>query len=111
MIQRKPANRLGANGIQEVKQHAWLKGFDWVRLYEKTIEPPFIPPNLENFADRRQLSNDPWLAANGDAIKQNTLLLRQNSVQSLFNGYYFELEKQRAAENSTTQQFSGLKLD
>ena len=66
------------------------------------MEPPFIPPMLENFADKRQLNNDPWLAANGDAIKQNTLLLRQNSVQSLFNGYYFELEKIKAAENNTT---------
>jgi hypothetical protein len=29
LIQRKPANRLGLNGPNEVKQHIWLKDVDW----------------------------------------------------------------------------------
>ena len=28
-LQRKPANRLGLNGPNEVKSHVWFKGFDW----------------------------------------------------------------------------------
>mmetsp|Transcript_26428 Transcript_26428/g.26313 ORF Transcript_26428/g.26313 Transcript_26428/m.26313 type:complete len:182 (-) Transcript_26428:287-832(-) len=35
LIQRKPANRIGLNGSEELKQHIWLKGFDWDGLLEK----------------------------------------------------------------------------
>lgn len=27
MIQRKPNNRLGSNGVEEVKNHPWLRNF------------------------------------------------------------------------------------
>lgn len=43
LIQRKPQNRLGLNGPQEIKQHAWLKSFKWQELYEKRLQAPFIP--------------------------------------------------------------------
>lgn len=32
LIQRKPANRLGLNGPEEVKEHIWFRGFDWNSL-------------------------------------------------------------------------------
>jgi serine/threonine protein kinase len=44
LIQRKPANRIGLNGSEELKQHVWLKDFDWDALLEKRMEPAFIPP-------------------------------------------------------------------
>lgn len=43
MIQRKPNNRLGVNGPEEVKNHPWLKDFPWSKLFNKEMEPPFIP--------------------------------------------------------------------
>lgn len=43
LIQRKPINRLGLNGPEEVKSHNWFKNFDWDKLYNKEIPPPFIP--------------------------------------------------------------------
>ena len=43
MIQRKPNNRLGVNGPEEVKNHPWLKDFPWNKLINKELEPPFIP--------------------------------------------------------------------
>jgi len=35
LLQRKPSNRLGANGASEVKNHVWLREFPWQKLYEK----------------------------------------------------------------------------
>jgi serine/threonine protein kinase len=35
LIQRKPANRLGLNGPEEVKSHIWLKDTDWSAIIEK----------------------------------------------------------------------------
>ena len=49
MIQRKPNNRLGVNGPEEVKNHPWLKDFPWDKLYNKEIEPSFIPNVLISF--------------------------------------------------------------
>jgi len=43
MIQRKPMNRLGINGPDEVKSHPWLRTFPWEKLANKEIESPFIP--------------------------------------------------------------------
>jgi hypothetical protein len=44
MIARKQVNRLGhLNGIQAIKNHAWLKNFPWKELSEKKIRAPFIP--------------------------------------------------------------------
>ena len=85
LLQRKPSNRLGANGASEVKNHVWLRDFPWQKLYEKQLDPPYVPPHEENFADKRQLANDPWMAANINTYKENYLLLRQDSVQNLFN--------------------------
>ena len=48
LIQRKPINRLGLNGPEEVKSHPWIKDYPWKKLLEKELEPPFIP-NVNNF--------------------------------------------------------------
>ncbi|XXQ31075.1 G protein-coupled receptor kinase [Plasmodiophora brassicae] len=43
MLQMDPNVRLGHNGAQEVKNHEFFKGFDWVRLERKHLVPPFVP--------------------------------------------------------------------
>ena len=35
LIQRKPANRLGFGGIEEIKSHIWMKDFDWKSLLDQ----------------------------------------------------------------------------
>ena len=47
MIQRKPSQRLGsANGVNEIKEHAWFTDFPWPQLTKKTISSPFVPINV-----------------------------------------------------------------
>lgn len=36
-------NRLGASGPMEVKQHPWIRNYDWANLENKTMASPFIP--------------------------------------------------------------------
>jgi len=43
LIQRKPVNRLGSKGFEEIKQHPWFQNFDWMRLEKKEMLSPFIP--------------------------------------------------------------------
>lgn len=88
LIQRKPINRLGLNGPQEVKDHPWFKDYDWDALMAKSFPSPFIPPKEDNF-DAKYTNSD-WKDNNSEQMRQNSVLLRRNSVQALFNGYYHD---------------------
>lgn len=94
LIQRKPANRLGLNGPEEVKSHIWLKDTDWDAIIEKRIVAPYIPNSEnENFDAFQANGIDKWNEENQELLKENTLLLRKNSVQDLFAGYYYNHER------------------
>jgi hypothetical protein len=41
MIQRKPNNRLGVNGPEEVKEHPWLAKVNWDNYMECKLEAPY----------------------------------------------------------------------
>ena len=51
LIIRKPNRRLGYNGILEIKQHPWLKYFNWKDLYLQKINPPYSPDFYERMND------------------------------------------------------------
>ena len=52
LLIRKPEYRLGYRGYKEIKEHIWIKHFNWNKLFEKKIIAPFIPFKKENY-DRR----------------------------------------------------------
>ena len=83
LIQRKPGNRLGSNGPEEVKAHPWFASIKWGALHEKTIPAPFRPASGDNF-DSRIAAQD-W--KDEEAVQA---ALRLEDPSSLFNGYYFE---------------------
>jgi len=86
LIQRKPANRLGLNGPSEVKNHPWFKDFPWTKLMNKQLEPAFVPASKDDNFDAKNANaedND----QDAELVRQNAMLLRRNSVQSLFDGY------------------------
>ena len=43
LIQRKPQNRLGTNGPEEVMAHPWFKDVSWERLRRKLVPAPYMP--------------------------------------------------------------------
>ncbi|CAD8131941.1 unnamed protein product [Paramecium octaurelia] len=102
LIQRKPANRLGFNGPQELRQHSWFKNFPWQKLYNKELKAPFIPHQTEDNFDARQISIED--EENNELIQQNAIMLRRNSIQALFNGY--ELDNFTQANEPIKQQLN-----
>ena len=65
LILRKPTNRLGQNGPQDMKDHLWFKGFPWEDLLKKKLLAPFIPPvNADNFDAK--YTNSEWKDANSE---------------------------------------------
>ncbi|KAL1131536.1 hypothetical protein AAG570_011153, partial [Ranatra chinensis] len=43
LFKRNPANRLGAEGVDEIKNHSFFATIDWDKLLRKAIQPPFKP--------------------------------------------------------------------
>ena len=74
-LQRKPSNRLGLNGPNEIKSHIWLKDVDWQAIVDKRVEAPFLPeirPPLTNQNVGEKLTPE--------MIEENATLLRRNSI-------------------------------
>lgn len=88
LLQRKPHQRLGLNGPLEVKAHPWFDGFPWYKLENKTLIAPFVPDQVDNFDVK--VTNDLWKDEDSDKMKESALLLRRDTVQDLFKGYYYD---------------------
>lgn len=43
LLTRDPAQRLGANGSEDIKSHPFFSVIDWRKLMAKKIQPPFKP--------------------------------------------------------------------
>mmetsp|Transcript_23376 Transcript_23376/g.26519 ORF Transcript_23376/g.26519 Transcript_23376/m.26519 type:complete len:392 (-) Transcript_23376:222-1397(-) len=100
LIQRKPINRLGLNGPSEVKQHPWLRDFPWHKLMDHSMKAPFVPSSQDNFDFKHANSHDHWKDEKSEELRQNALLLRRDSVQSLFHNYEYDDASARAYTNS-----------
>jgi len=49
LLERNPSKRLGANGVDEIKDHPFFSEINWDKLYKRKIKPPFIPKdNIKN---------------------------------------------------------------
>ena len=55
LLMKNPKKRLGANGIEDLKKHSWLKSVNWKDFENKMVKPRFTPElskNFESFAAR-----------------------------------------------------------
>ena len=102
LIQRKPCNRLGVNGPQEVKTHPWLQSFPWEKLQAKELQAPFRPSSTEDNFDARHHFNDPWKDADSEAMRQGLTMLRQLETQNLFAGYFYDVEQVQSVCSSVS---------
>lgn len=92
LLERKPDERLGAGGPHELKNHMWLRDFQWKLLLEKKLEAPFKPLEDSNF--------DPRVLANWKEDLDYSLDL--STIQPLFSKYYFDWRQTKNRPNETT---------
>ena len=43
LLDKNPKERLGANGVDEIKNHPWFDKVNWNALVTKSIKSPFVP--------------------------------------------------------------------
>lgn len=99
MLQRKPQHRLGFNGVHEIKEHPWLKDFDFKALYEKRLEAPFIPKVGDNF-DKKYCESADKLGM--ETLERYQKYYGHEEFQNIFNNYTFlsNIPEEFAKENS-----------
>lgn len=88
LLKRKNHQRLGARGIDEIKNHDWLEDVDWQGIEEKQMDisqMPFIPvlrdqdKNIIDFSEKKKID------------KYNSILEKLNR-EGHFNNFYFRFE-------------------
>ena len=72
----------------EIKSHPWFKGFPWEKLANKQLVAPFVPESTDNFDVK--ITNDGWKDDESEKMQEAALLLRRETVQDLFKGYYYD---------------------
>ncbi|CAD8145154.1 unnamed protein product [Paramecium octaurelia] len=92
LIQRKPAQRLGSDNPEAVKNHSWFNGFQWNKLLNKELQPPYLPRNYSNSGGSTQDTEQD--------TKENDIMLRRNSIQAQFDGYSHDSNEPITAEPS-----------
>lgn len=55
-MQVNPEQRLGLNGVHEIKQHAWFASLDWAALEARKLKAPIIP-KLDSIHDMSNFAN------------------------------------------------------
>eukprot|EP01029_Cantina_marsupialis_P031469 TRINITY_DN907_c0_g1_i1.p1 TRINITY_DN907_c0_g1~~TRINITY_DN907_c0_g1_i1.p1 ORF type:complete len:354 (+),score=66.53 TRINITY_DN907_c0_g1_i1:332-1393(+) len=55
------SERLGVNGIGEIKQHSWFKGIKWEKLEKCEIPPPYKPSELSSDGAIETITRSKWL--------------------------------------------------
>lgn len=84
LLIKQPNNRLGYKGIHELKNHPWLKFYNWKDLYLEKIKSPYIPHGQCNF--------DPFYCNYIEKLDEKTKERYEQIVNSLtyatvFNNY------------------------
>ena len=89
LLIRKKENRLGYKGINEVKEHPWIKYYPWSMIVDKTLPSPFIPQNNDNF-DLRYCARTEKI---GEETKMRyEELILENKFKNIFNNFLFNYD-------------------
>lgn len=57
LLNKNPLERLGAKGGTEIIQHPWFGSFDWDKLAQDQMKPPFVPKKNINAAPQASIGS------------------------------------------------------
>ena len=80
LIQRKPENRLGYHGTEELKQHKFFADFNWESFYSKQTKSPFNIDEENNFDYDHVMKK--W-----EPVQEK---INEHNSQKLFAGYLYD---------------------
>jgi serine/threonine protein kinase len=96
LLKRKSEERLGYNGIYEIKNHPWLNKVKWDKILKKEIKSPFIITENENYDFKNANKEEIIDYENDDIININE--------NRFFKNFYFNYyEKYNTIKNKIEQ--------
>jgi len=108
LLEKNIDNRLGTKGINELKNHPWLKYYDWKNLYLMKEKPLFVPPKKlitsdekvvdEPLMEKKAINSDIYKIAFKDFLYYNKYSknnLNQDRTGKFINphSFYEEVDK------------------
>ena len=98
LLERKQEKRLGSkNGVKELMTHPWLKYYPWEELKEKSLPPPFIPEQSDNF-DKKYCESIEKISEE-TKIRYEEIFL-STTYRNAFVDFYFNKDKPKFQRNS-----------
>lgn len=104
LLEKKPDNRLGKGGPQEIKDDPFFKDINWTKLMRKEITPLF-KPHVKSSVDTSNFDEEFTSQAAVDSVVEDSQLTQ--SIQDQFQGFtYVDTNKMTYAQ---TPQMSSLR--
>ena len=92
LLIRKKENRLGFKGINELKEHPWIKYYPWNMINDKSLPSPFVPQNKDNF-DLRYCARSEKIGEE-TKMRYEEILLDKN-YQNIFKNFFFNYDYEK----------------
>ncbi|EPE31275.1 Protein kinase-like (PK-like) [Glarea lozoyensis ATCC 20868] len=86
LLNRKPDQRLGANGASEIKAHPFFHSIDWRKLLQRKYEPTF-KPNVTDALDTKNFDDEFTREAPTDSFVDGPML--SQTMQQQFTGWSY----------------------
>ena len=96
LLMRNPEERLGYKGINELKQHLWLKYYPWNLIKNKALPSPFIPRDSGNFDDKYCKGED--YIGEETKIRYVEILSKVN-YDNCFKDFYYSIDGDNKRKN------------
>lgn len=86
LLNRKPEQRLGANGASEIKAHPFFHSIDWRKLLQRKYEPTF-KPNVTDALDTKNFDDEFTREAPADSVVDGAPL--SSTMQAQFGNFSY----------------------
>ena len=98
LLIRKPEERLGyKKGVEELKEHPWLRYYPWDLFKNKTLPSPFVPQNKNNF-DSRYCNGIDYI---GEETKiRYEEILSDDNFEFYFRNFYYNIDDDKNRNKS-----------
>ena len=87
LLQRKPKNRLGFNGVKEIKDHPWMNDINWELLIQKKLDAPYVPPSHKENFDKKYCEGEDNVGE--ETIERYELYFQSELYLDVFKNYTF----------------------
>lgn len=104
ILDRDPRTRLGAQGVDDIKNHVYFADISWDDIRNRRLHPPYLPP-VQDELDFTNFDPD-FLAMTPQLTPISSEIDFSEDIQDIFDGYSFTNEKYVAYEQPSRRVYS-----